>query len=194
MSILALTSDTLIGTPATGNLEYNGQFFGTDSVGSRAQLQRIVRGTAITASTATIDITGIPSWAKRIEILFSGVSLNGTSQFLFQLGTSGGFVSTGYTGAGARYNGSTFAAANFTTGATYANITTGIVFSGSTVFTNTSSNLWVWSGQLGSGSATEMFGTTNGGISLGGTLTQLRITTVGGVNTYSGTINIIYEG
>jgi hypothetical protein len=43
MSILALTSDTLIGTPATGNLEYNGQFFGTDSNASRAQLQRIVQ-------------------------------------------------------------------------------------------------------------------------------------------------------
>lgn len=150
--------------------------------------------TAITASTATIDITGIPSWAKRISILFSGVSLSGTSQFLFQLGTSGGFVSTGYTGAGARYGSASLAAANFTTGAAYANITTGIVFSGSTVFTNTSSNLWVWSGQLGSANATEMFGTTNGGISLGGALTQLRITTVGGTNTYSGTINILYEG
>jgi len=31
MSILVLTSDTLIGTAAAGNIEYNGQFFGTDS-------------------------------------------------------------------------------------------------------------------------------------------------------------------
>jgi hypothetical protein len=38
MSILVLTSDTLIGTPATGNIEYNGQFFGTDSNASRAQI------------------------------------------------------------------------------------------------------------------------------------------------------------
>jgi hypothetical protein len=44
MSILALTSDTLIGTAAAGNIEYNGQFFGTDSNASRAQLQRIVQG------------------------------------------------------------------------------------------------------------------------------------------------------
>ena len=31
MAQLVLTSDTLAGTPATGTLEYNGQFFGTDS-------------------------------------------------------------------------------------------------------------------------------------------------------------------
>jgi hypothetical protein len=63
MSILALASDTLIGTPATGNIEYNGQFFGTDSNSSRAQLQRITQGTAVASTSGTsIDFTSI---AKR---------------------------------------------------------------------------------------------------------------------------------
>jgi hypothetical protein len=62
MSILVLTSDTLIGTPATGNIEYNGQFFGTDSNASRAQLQRIVLSTAVASTSGTsIDFTSIPS-------------------------------------------------------------------------------------------------------------------------------------
>jgi len=76
MSILVLTSDTLIGTPATGNIEYNGQFFGTDSNASRAQLQRIVQATAVASTSGTsIDFTGLPSWIKRVTVMFSGVSL-----------------------------------------------------------------------------------------------------------------------
>ena len=76
MSILALTSDTLIGTPATGNIEYNGQFFGTDSNASRAQLQRIVRSTAQNSTSGTsIDFTGIPAWVEKITVMFNGLHL-----------------------------------------------------------------------------------------------------------------------
>jgi len=37
MSIVALTSDTLVASPGAGQIEYNGQFYGTDSNASRAQ-------------------------------------------------------------------------------------------------------------------------------------------------------------
>jgi hypothetical protein len=78
MSILALTSDTLIGTPATGNIEYNGQFFGTDSNASRAQLQRIVLSTAVASTSGTsIDFTGLPAWVKRITVMFNDYYDNG---------------------------------------------------------------------------------------------------------------------
>jgi hypothetical protein len=61
MSILALTSDTLIGTAAAGNIEYDGQFFGTDSNASRAQLQRFVWSTAVSPTSGTsLDFTGYP--------------------------------------------------------------------------------------------------------------------------------------
>ena len=101
MSILVLTSDTLIGTPATGNLEYNGQFYGTDSNASRAQMQRITQGTAVASTSGTsIDFTGLPAWVKRITVNFSGVSTNGTSIPLLQLGDSGGIENTGYLGSG----------------------------------------------------------------------------------------------
>jgi hypothetical protein len=97
MSILALTSNTLIGTAASGQIEYDGQFFGTDSAGSRAQLQRIVRATAVASTSGTsIDFTGIPAWVERITVMFAGVSLSGTSAILIQGGNSGGVVSTGY--------------------------------------------------------------------------------------------------
>jgi hypothetical protein len=57
MSILVLTSDTLIGTAAAGNIEYNGQFFGTDSNASRAQLQRITSGTAVASTSQEQALT-----------------------------------------------------------------------------------------------------------------------------------------
>ena len=99
MSILALASDTLVGTAGAGQIEYNGQFFGTDSNASRAQLQRIVRGTAVASTSGTsIDFTGIPAWVERITVMFSGVSGSGTSNFLLQIGDAGGIENTGYSG------------------------------------------------------------------------------------------------
>ena len=97
MSILVLTSDTLIGTPATGNIEYNGQFFGTDSNASRAQMQRITQGTAVASTSGTsIDFTGLPAWVKKITVMFQGVSTNGTSVIQLQIG-AGSVTTSGYT-------------------------------------------------------------------------------------------------
>jgi hypothetical protein len=43
-------------------------------------------------------------------------------------------------------------------------------------------------------SNTDYLATTAGSIALGGALTQVRITTAGGANTFdAGTINILYE-
>jgi hypothetical protein len=106
MSILALTSDTLVGTAGAGQIEYNGQFFGTDSNASRAQLQRIVQETAqATTSGTSKDFTGIPAWVKRVTVMFSGVSWSTTGPFLrIQIG-SGSVEITGYTGAQTNING-----------------------------------------------------------------------------------------
>jgi hypothetical protein len=101
MSILVLTSDTLIGTAAAGNIEYNGQFFGTDSASSRAQLQRITSGTAVASTSGTsINFTGLPAWVKRLTVMFSGVSASGTSDPIIVLGTGAtpSYASSGYAG------------------------------------------------------------------------------------------------
>ncbi len=48
----------------------------------------ITSGTAVASTSGTsIDFTGIPSWVKRVTILFKGVSISSTSQFLIQLGS-----------------------------------------------------------------------------------------------------------
>jgi hypothetical protein len=197
MSILVLTSDTLIGTPATGNLEYNGQFFGTDSNASRAQLQRIVRATAVASTSGTsIDFTNIPAWTQKITVMFSGVSTNGVSNWLIQIGDSGGIENTGYVS-------SAFIIA--TTGSAGSNSTTGYVvqcdvasysFSGNLVITNITSNTWVSSHILGSGAALTGLQTFGGGTkTLSTTLDRVRITTTNGTDAFdAGSVNIMYEG
>jgi hypothetical protein len=192
MSILALTSDTLIGTPATGNIEYNGQFFGTDSNASRAQLQRIVRATAVASTSGTsIDFTGIPAWVKRITVMFAGVSTNGTSNIQIQLGDSGGIENTGYVST-ASVNGTTLATS-----------TAGFITSGSTAAATTvngwyaicliGSNIWTGGGSLAR--ADGNMNNAGGAKTLSDTLTQVRITTVNGTDTFdAGSINIMYEG
>lgn len=193
MSILALTSNTLIGTPAAGNIEYNGQFFGTDSAASRAQLQRITSGTAVASTSGTsIDFTSLPAWVKRITVMFNGVSTSGTGVRI-QLGSSGGIESTGYTGDSVKFESSnvhTASASGFDLG--LASAATAI--SGLFVLTTLGSNLWVISGTVGSTNVATA-NIIGGSKTLSGTLDRVRITTVNGTDTFdAGSVNILYEG
>ena len=195
MSILVLTSDTLIGTAAAGNLEYNGQFYGTDSNASRAQMQRITQSTAVASTSGTsISFTALPSWVKRITIMFRSVSLSGTANPLFQLGTgSTTYTTSGYLGAGSSLDASTVSTAAFTAGFGLNISNAANVIHGSIVITNIDSNIWVASGVFARSDANTT--TTGGSISLGAALTAVRVTTSNGTDTFdAGSINIIYEG
>jgi len=149
--------------------------------------------TAVSASGTSIDFTGIPSWVKRITVMFSGVSLNGATAFLFQLGDSGGIETTGYNGGGARFGGTSVAPASFTAGFSLNNTTAAALYSGSIVITNLNDNTWCASGVFGS-DTTENAQIVGGSKTLSDTLTQIRITTVNGTSTFdAGTINVMYE-
>ena len=191
MSILVLTSDTLIGTPATGNLEYNGQFFGTDSNASRAQMQRITQGTAVASTSGTsIDFTGLPAWVKRVTVMLNGVSGSGSSPVRFQLGAGSvqatGYISTsqsGTSGSGPATAG--FDMSNFTTASDNRY--------GYIAFLNINGNNWVANGIFSQG--TTVLVQMAGVVALTGTLDRVRITTVNGTDTFdAGSINIMYEG
>ena len=194
MSILVLTSDTLIGTPATGNLEYNGQFFGTDSNASRAQLQRITLGTAVASTSGTsVDFTGIPAWVKKITVMFSGVSLSGTANPLIQIGagsvTTSGYISSGAAVAGAGSTGMLSSTAGFVMNSSGA----ANVVSGHMIITTLGSNVWVSSHSAKYSTTFCLFG--GGDITLGGALDRVRITTTNGTDTFdAGSINLLYEG
>ena len=162
--------------------------------------QPLTLATAQNSTSGTaVDFTGIPSWAKRITVMFNGVSTDGTSPVAVQLGKSGGVETTGYSGFG------TFIAAS----ATASNIvlatanTIGFNLSynsasndstdGNATIFNVSGNVWVFTSSVTRQSTVLSFG--NGAKTLGGTLDRLRITTVNGTDTFdAGSINIMYEG
>jgi hypothetical protein len=162
--------------------------------GVATNLYPLVFGTAQASTSGTsIDFTGIPSWVKRITLLFSGVSTNGTSSTIVQLGTGATptYTTSGYLGSASTSGATT---ANFSSGFMVNNsVAAASVVHGQVVLINLSGNLWTESGVLGlSDSANNR--TSGGSVTIGDTLTALRITTVTGVNTFdAGSINIVYE-
>lgn len=152
----------------------------------------IVQYAAVAATSGTaIDFTGIPSWAKRITVMFSEVSTSGTSPVQIQLGDSGGIETTGYISNAFSYNSGT--AANSTTGLLVDEGFSGAAQqrSGAYVINLLASNVWVGFGVLTTTAVTPSAGTK----STSATLDRIRITTVNGTDTFDGgTINITYEG
>jgi hypothetical protein len=154
---------------------------------------QLVSGTAQTAPPATpeyFDFTGIPSWVKRVTVMFNGVSTNGTSQIIVQLGDAGGVETTGYQSSSSNTADVVTSTAGivFCDGSATAAAT---LYTGVLTFVLITTNTWVADG---SGGSTANNGSISGGKTLSGTLDRVRITTAGGVNTFdAGTVNILYE-
>jgi hypothetical protein len=70
---------------------------------------------AANLSGATFEITGIPSWAKRIRIALYNASTNGTSPPTIRVGNINTIVSSGYTCGNSCIIGTAASSANFTT-------------------------------------------------------------------------------
>ena len=158
--------------------------------------QKLTSGTAVASTSGTaIDFTGIPSWARRITVMFSGLSLSGGASPLIQLGDAGGIEATGYLSS------SVFLFGAVSSG--NATSTSGIVLIGndpnnqligSVVFSNLSGNLWVASGGWAYGNALGVNGWAAGNKTLSAPLNRIRITTTNGTDTFdAGTINIMWE-
>lgn len=174
---------------------------GTGTVAVNGVNGVLVSGTSQTAPFASpntsCDFTGIPSWAKRITVMFDGVSKSGTSNFLVQLGDSGGIENTGYIGnAIGTFTGPTVININSTAGfPTAGDASAASVIYGAITFNliDASTNNWVAAGVIALGNAG--YNTTIAGRkALSGTLDRVRVTTVNGTDTFdAGTINILYE-
>jgi hypothetical protein len=157
-------------------------------------VQRIQTFTALTATGTSVDFTGIPSWAKEITVMFNGVSTNGSSSYLVQIG-SGSIQNTGYASVGGVLaNAAASAAVNSTAGfAMFNNSASNITHAIMTV-ENISGNTWVASH---SGGYSNLASATSGGgsVTLAGVLDRIRITTVNGTDTFdAGSINILVKG
>lgn len=162
------------------------------STGAYGQLKA---STVITTTGGTsIDFTSIPSWVKRITVMFNGLSLNSTSTLRFRLGTGGAAETSGYLGTAINTSGSP-TVQSFTAGFDmYGAMTAATAAYGAITFSLIGSNAWVANGII----ATSLVGANSisGTKTLAGTLDMVRITTVSGTDTFdaNGGVNILYEG
>jgi len=163
-----------------------------------AQPLTLATAQATTSGTA-IDFTGIPSWVARIMVTFGGVSVSGTSPFLVQLGTGAGptFTSSGYTSIGISFGGSGLTSTARTNGFAFADtVSAAYTYGGNAVIAKVSGNIYSFNSTLAAATASGDGSCVGAGsVSLGAILTSIRITTVGGANTFdAGSVNIMYEG
>lgn len=164
---------------------------GTGTVAVNGLSSNIVSGTAVASTSGTsIEFTSIPSWVKRITVMYSGVSLSGTSNPIIQLGsttyTTSGYLGSASTGAG-----------------TAANMSAGFIISNATAAADTAHGMstlatlngliWTCVSVISySNQAATRY--SAGSVTMSGTVDRLRIQATNGTDTFdAGTINILYE-
>jgi len=165
----------------------------TGAVVSSMASSVITSGTSQASTSGTsIDFTSIPSWVKRITVIFNETSTNGTSVILVQLGTSGtpttsGYLSTKMESSGGGNIFTSYTAGHGIVGGAAANVASGLA-----IFCNVSGNIWIGSANVKQ--STSFISISDSSVTLGGTLNLVRITTVNGTDTFdAGSINILYE-
>ena len=194
MSSVVLSGDTsgtvTITVPAVAGSNTVTVPAGTGTVAVQGVSTNIVSGTAVASTSGTsIDFTGIPSWVKRITVMFNNVSTNGASLVQVQLGSSGGITNTGYAGitqsSGASQNSSTGFILDTNGNAAYTRY-------GAVVLNNITANTWSIFGTVGA--LSTFTAAVGGAVAVASALTTVRITTVNGTDTFdAGSINILYE-
>lgn len=149
-----------------------------------------------TTSGTSVDFTGIPSNAKRITLNLYGISTNGSSDIVVQMGTSSGVEAFGYAGTVSRV-GTAAVASIGATGANFATIANNLAaasaYFGKVVFERVSGNLWTIVSHISTGNDnqtnTSVFAKTTASA-----LDRVRLTTAGGANTFdTGTAAISWE-
>jgi hypothetical protein len=197
-----ISGSTGITFPAGGVGNPAGAVVGTTD--TQTLTNKTVQGGTITSGTAqnstsgtSIDFTGIPSWVKRITVMFVGVSTNGTSYVQIQLGDSGGVETTGYSSGAAVSSNALLYTGNVTTGFVIdvsATATANALRYGSYILSRVDGNTWVGQGNIHESNNYTIGPQCAGGKTLSATLDRVRITTVNGTDTFdAGSINILYE-
>jgi len=174
----------------------NGQYLQGDGSGGLSWQSILTLGTAtnVSGTETEIDFTGIPSWVKRVTVMFSAINLSAATSIIIRLGDSGGIETANYDSSCSSL-GSATSSNTSVVGLLLASYgTAAATFSGSITISNLSGNQWVSSGVLGRDDAAATH-TSGGRKELSGTLDRIRITTINGTHTFdTGSINIMYEG
>lgn len=203
MTVTAVASGALsvgqvfTGTGVTAGTSITAFVSGTGNTGTYtvSASQTVASTTMTVTQVVSIDFTVIPSWAKRVTMMLSGVSTSGTSIPLIRVG-SGSVVTSGYTSYSAIAGGTNVASGvTSTAGIALATAAAANNFSLAISIFNYSSNTYfaTISGSMFQGTA--YYGMTgSGSITLSGALDRVRLTTTNGTDTFdAGSVNLLWE-
>jgi hypothetical protein len=142
-----------------------------------------------TTSGTSVPFTGIPSTVNQITVMLNGVSTNGSSRVMLQIGDSGGIETTGYIGNG----GYSTNGAEVSTGFPISDgMASGDTIFGTFTLTRYNGNEWICASSFYQKGSNKFI---NGGGSktLSATLDRVSLTTVGGTDTFdAGGYNVLY--
>lgn len=180
------------GTWSASPTQVQGQ--GGQSIIGKTSLSLTLGTVASTTTGTAIDFTNIPVGCKRVTISLNNVSTSGTSNVAFQIGNSLGIQNTGYAGTGGvvapSSNSQSFTAGFAIFGSNAANALSGAL---TLTLIDPTNHTWAASGVIASSSTVATF-VTAGVKALSGDLTRVRLTTLGGTDTFDlGSMNILYE-
>jgi hypothetical protein len=168
---------------------------GTIAAGDLAAGATVISRDTSKASTSgvAVQFTGIPSWARRITVAFNGVSSNGATNLLVQLGTGGAPTVTGYTGNSVFSWASGVVPVSSTAGIPVFNNASNYNHYGHLTLTNISGNTWLASGEFVT-SGTQGSTVSGGVVTLAGALDYLRVVAANGTDAFdAGAINLFFE-
>jgi hypothetical protein len=181
------STPTFVAPTTAGNA-----LFTTDGT-SWSSTAKISRSTAVASTSGTsITFTSIPSWVKRITIMFNGVSTATGDNVIIQIGSTS-FTTSGYLGAATFLN-TAATSSNNSNGFKLDNLgSSANIRHGMAVLTNISGNIWTFNSVIGD-SSSGTTGIGGGSVTASGVIDRVRITTSGGTATFAaGSINILYE-
>jgi hypothetical protein len=159
----------------------------------------ITLGTPQNSTSGTsIDFTSIPSGTKSITVMFDGVSMTSTDEWLLQIGDSGGIETTGYASIGTiAQNSSSSSVGTSTSGFLLKCNGSSDVYHGSVTIRlmDSATNTWTaGDGSMYRNGSPPQHVFVSGKKSLSAELDRIRITSTGGTQTFdAGNINIQYQ-
>lgn len=154
-------------------------------------MMRLSTAKASTSGTF-IDFTDVPAWAKKITVMFNGVSTNGAGNIDIRIG-AGTVEATGYNSTSFYASSTAVNNLSSTTGFMMSQIVAGATISGAFDLSLFGNNIWIAKGQAKV--STTQTTTTIGDKALSGALSVIRIATANGTDLFdAGSINVLYEG
>ena len=156
----------------------------------------IISSGTLTATTSgtSVEFTGIPTWVKRVSVLFNGVSLSNSDSFLVQIGPSGGVATTGYTGtAGVVVNNGGGSVNNSTSGFLVFMTAAGDAFRGIMTISLMDASTYLYAASHSGSISSTQINTGGGNVTLSGLLTRVKIISAATGTFDSGSVNILYE-